>query len=133
MQPTCTNNRITSTNIFGLVGSAIGQHALAMLKAKKDEKAATIIVDEVKKNRQAKEKKARDTTALGPRHHRLRDPKETIGALPFQVIPSKNLRAISTLSSSMPNLKLPFPSQTRKQGKRKPTSCPPPKSLYDVI
>jgi hypothetical protein len=57
------NNRITSRNIFGLVGSATGEQAMAMIKAKEDERVAGAAAAAAKKD-QAKDKRARDTSAL---------------------------------------------------------------------
>jgi hypothetical protein len=61
---TSKNNIITNVNIFGLVGSPTGEQALAILKAKEDEKVAIVVADFAKKV-QMKEKKIRDTTTLG--------------------------------------------------------------------
>jgi hypothetical protein len=55
--------RITSKNIFGLPGSATGEEALAMLKAKEDKKQAADAAAAEKRDA-ATEKKARSTTAL---------------------------------------------------------------------
>ena len=55
--------RITSKDIFGLVGSATGEEALAMLKAKEDKKQAADDAAAEKRDA-ATEKKARSTTAL---------------------------------------------------------------------
>ncbi len=60
--PNNMNNRITSRNIFGLMGSATEEQALAMLKAKEDERVEA--ADAAAKKDQAKEKKAKGTTAL---------------------------------------------------------------------
>jgi hypothetical protein len=55
--------RITSKDIFGLVGSATGEEALAMLKAKEDKKQAADAAAAEKRDAATK-KKARSTTAL---------------------------------------------------------------------
>ncbi len=56
------NNRISSRNIFGHARSAIGDQLLAMLQASEEKRVAG--ASAAAKKDQAKEKKARDTTAL---------------------------------------------------------------------
>ncbi len=51
-------------HIFGLVGGAIGEEILAMLKAKDDMKEATDVATLLAKKDQAKYTRARDITAL---------------------------------------------------------------------
>jgi hypothetical protein len=55
--------RITSRDIFGLVGSATGEEALAILKAKNDKKEAAVVAAAAKKD-ETKEKRAKDITAF---------------------------------------------------------------------
>ena len=57
------SKRISSIAIFGHVGSATGDEALAMLKTKEKMKEAAFAVAAAKKD-QAKNKRAKDTTAL---------------------------------------------------------------------
>ena len=57
------NGRITSRSIFGMADNATGPEAVAMLRAKEDERLAAAIVAAAKKN-QAKDKRSKDTTAL---------------------------------------------------------------------
>jgi len=55
--------RISSRDIYGEAGSASGDTALAMLKAKEDKRVAVVVAAVAKKD-QTKDKRARDTTAL---------------------------------------------------------------------
>jgi hypothetical protein len=57
------NGRISSRNIFGMAGSATGPEALALLRAKEDIRLEAAAAAAVKKN-QAKDKRAKDTSAL---------------------------------------------------------------------
>ena len=57
------NNRITSRNIHGQVGSASGDEAFAMLKKIQDERVAAAAAAAAKKD-EAKTKKTKDITAL---------------------------------------------------------------------
>jgi hypothetical protein len=59
------NNKIYDRNIFGEVGSATGDQALAIFKKDQDERVASAAAVVVKKD-QAKIKKTKDTTALVP-------------------------------------------------------------------
>ena len=86
------NNKIYSIYIFGEVGSATGDQALAMLKKNQDDKVAAAATAAAKKD-QAKIKKTKDTIALVSRHHRLRDLNETRAARPSRAAPPKDLRA----------------------------------------
>ena len=56
------STRISSKDTYGLAGSATGEEAIALLKANKDEKAATI-VDVTAKKDDVDAKKARDTSS----------------------------------------------------------------------
>ena len=57
------SNRISSRDIFGHAGSATGDQALARLQTIEEKRVAAAVVAAAKKD-QAKEKQARDTTAL---------------------------------------------------------------------
>jgi hypothetical protein len=56
--------RSTNRNIFGQVGSAIGDESSAMLKTQDDKKEAATTAAVAAKNDQAKDKRARDVTTL---------------------------------------------------------------------
>ena len=57
------NNRITSRNMYGMVGSCSGDEAIARLQAKENDRVAAVAAAAAKKD-QAKDKRAKDTTAL---------------------------------------------------------------------
>ena len=58
---TMDDRRMTSKNIHNLPGSATGEEALAILKARDEERAA-VVDDAFAKKEEQKKKKARDTT-----------------------------------------------------------------------
>jgi len=119
--------RISSRDIYGHAGSAIGDIALAMLKAKEDKRGAAAAATAATKD-QAKDKRARDTTALVIIGSEIMKRLEQLGPSELHRLKIDKLHALLVNvdpQGSMP----PFLSQTRKQGKRKPPCFRLPKLL----
>jgi len=78
------NNRISSKNIFGHAGSATRDQALAMLQVSEGKRMAAVDAAAAKKN-QAKEKKARGTTALFATGSEILKRLEQLGPSPVRI------------------------------------------------
>ncbi len=113
------NNRITSRNIFGLVGSATGEQALAMLKSKEDERVAAAAAAAAKKD-QAKEKKARDTTTLVTTGSEILKRLEQLG--PSELLRLKIDELHALLVNADPQGSIPKPN--KKTGQEKANLLP---------
>jgi hypothetical protein len=117
--PNNMNNRITSRNIFGLVGSATGEQAMAMLKAKEDERVAADAAAAAKKD-QAKDKRARDTTALVTIGSKVLKRLEQLGPSELHRLKVEELHAL--LVNADPQGSVPKPN--KKTGQEKASQLP---------
>jgi hypothetical protein len=110
------------------VGSVKGEEAIAISKAKEDERLATSSASVAKKEL-SKEKKARDTIALVTPGSEIMKRLEQLG--PNELLRLKVDELHALLANTGPHGSITKPN--KKKHKRNPTSCPLFKPLFIVF